>query len=53
MSRNKLYTERLEICITPKMLKQLRKLAEEDQKTINQALRQMIQYCINESNMAV
>ncbi len=43
MSRNKLYSERLEICITPKQKKWLADEANKKEITINELLREMIQ----------
>lgn len=42
MSRNKLYTERLEICTTPNQRKKLEKVAAEAEITVNQVVRELI-----------
>lgn len=42
MSRNKLYTERLELCLTPCQKKQLEKEADKKKVRINQLVRDII-----------
>ncbi len=48
MSRNKLYTERLEICISKGQRKALEMEAKNNEKTINQIIRDMLIECLNE-----
>lgn len=40
--RNKLNSERLEICITPKQKKELKKFADKDEQTVNEFVRDLI-----------
>lgn len=46
MSRNKLYTERIEVCLTKKQKKSLELAAKEWDMTLNEAIRYLISsYC--------
>ncbi len=40
--RNKLNTERLEICITPKQKKELKTFANNNEQTVNEFIRDLI-----------
>ncbi len=42
MSRNKLYSERLEVCLTPAQMRFLKQAAKKDEVTINEYVRSMI-----------
>lgn len=42
MSRNKLYTARIELCVTPIQFESLQKCAESESITVNQLLREII-----------
>lgn len=43
MARNKLYTERVEVCLTKKQKEQLNREAEKNQIRVNQLIREIIQ----------
>lgn len=44
MSRNQLFTERLEICVTPEQKKKLEKIAKKNGVRINQLVRNIIDW---------
>lgn len=47
MSRNKLYTERIEICISKTQMRALKTEAENNKKTMNQIIRDMLTAYLN------
>jgi hypothetical protein len=48
MSRNKLYTERIEACISKTQMKALKREADNNKKTMNQIIRDMLTAYLNE-----
>ena len=48
MSRNKLYTERIEACISKGQMKALKREADNNKKTMNQIIRDMLTAYLNE-----
>lgn len=42
MARPKMFSKRIDLCVTPKQLKILKEMAENSQLTINELLRKLI-----------
>ena len=42
MSRNKLYTERIDLCVTPSQYEALKKYAAKEGITVNQLIREVV-----------
>lgn len=47
MSRNKLYSERLELCLTPEQYSKLKQLAEKEDLTMNHLVREVLKAFLN------
>lgn len=45
--RNKLFTKRLEICLTPAQFEQLRRIAKNCDQTVNELVREVLRDFIN------